>query len=492
MAKQPTLTPSPKTITNKKHIARLERERMQQRYLVTGAIVVVGLVLALILYGVLNEYVFKQMRPVAQVGSANISTADFQKQVKFSRYQLIAQLSQLMADPIYSQFFGSYIQQMQAQLASPAIIGQQVLDAMIEDELVRQEAERRGITVTEQEVDKRMEEVFGFYPDGTPTPTATQPPVSTATLSPEQTALFPPTSTPTPTVPPTAEPSPTGEAGVTEPTEEPTAEPTATAAAEVDDADASADASDTESAEEAAEPTVTPTRTPLPTATPYTREGYEKVVNDYVQQLRDLGITKEDLRTMLRKELLKQKVFEALTADVETEAEQIWVRHILVDTEEEAKAAYDLLIGGKNFADLAAEISKDPGSKNNGGEYYYFPRGTMVEPFEEAAFNLKIGEISQPVKTEHGYHIIQLLGKDVLPLSSDQLQNNKQKVYEDWLAEAKEAADVKTYDWTSVVPDTPAVPPELMYQQQVPQTLPEGLSLPEESTPEESEAAPEE
>lgn len=483
MAKQPTPTPSPKTVS-KKHMARLERERIQQRYLITGAIVVVGLVLALLLYGVLNEYVFKQMRPVAQVGSANISTADYQKQVKFSRYQLIAQLSQLMSDPIYSQFFGSYIQQMQAQLSSPTIIGQQVLDAMIEDELVRQEADRRGISVTEQEVDKRMEEVFGFYPDGTPTPTATQPPVSTATLSPEQTALFPPTSTPTPTEPPTAEPSPTGEADTTEPGDESaTAGPTATAAADVDEADAS----DTESAEEEAEPTAAPTSTPLPTATPYTREGYEDAVDEYALQLRDLGFSKEDLRTLLRKELLKEKVFEVLTAGVESEAEQIWVRHILVGTEEEAKAAYDLLIGGKNFADLAAEISLDPGSMDNGGEYDYFPRGTMVEPFEEAAFNLEIGEISQPVESEHGFHVIQLLGRDVRPLSSDQLEQNKQKVYQDWLAEAKEAADVKTYDWASVVPDTPAVPPELMYQQQqMPQTLPE------ESAPEEPEAPSEE
>ncbi len=110
-----------------------------------------------------------------------------------------------------------------------------------------------------------------------------------------------------------------------------------------------------------------------------------------------------------------------------TEYEQVRARHILIRaagspapaepgkkelTEQEALAkAQEVrkqLAGGADFAKVAAEASDDAGSKAKGGDLSFFKRGQMVPQFEEAAFALKVGEISEPVKTPFGYHVIQV------------------------------------------------------------------------------------
>jgi parvulin-like peptidyl-prolyl isomerase len=74
----------------------------------------------------------------------------------------------------------------------------------------------------------------------------------------------------------------------------------------------------------------------------------------------------------------------------------------------EANKLYDRLIAGENFAALAKEYSKDPGSAVKGGDLGYFGKGMMVKEFEEACFNGKVGEVQKPVKTNYGYHIIKV------------------------------------------------------------------------------------
>lgn len=90
--------------------------------------------------------------------------------------------------------------------------------------------------------------------------------------------------------------------------------------------------------------------------------------------------------------------------------EQLRARHILVDTEEEAKAIQDELKAGKDFAELAKEKSKCP-SGRRGGDLDWFGKGQMVPEFEKAAFSLEKGQVSDIVKTSFGYHIIKLEDK---------------------------------------------------------------------------------
>ncbi len=88
---------------------------------------------------------------------------------------------------------------------------------------------------------------------------------------------------------------------------------------------------------------------------------------------------------------------------------EIHARHILVGTEEEAKAALKRLMGGEEFADIAKSVSKDPGAE--GGDLGWFTKDRMVPEFAEAAFKLDVGQVSDPVKTPFGWHIIEILDK---------------------------------------------------------------------------------
>ncbi len=90
---------------------------------------------------------------------------------------------------------------------------------------------------------------------------------------------------------------------------------------------------------------------------------------------------------------------------------QIKASHILVKTEGEAEKILERLKKGEDFATLAKKYSIDPGSAKNGGDLGYFSPGQMVPEFESAAAKLKPGEISEPIKTKFGYHIIKVTDK---------------------------------------------------------------------------------
>ena len=90
---------------------------------------------------------------------------------------------------------------------------------------------------------------------------------------------------------------------------------------------------------------------------------------------------------------------------------QIRASHILVKSEEDAKKILDQVKKGGDFKKIAKEKSIDTGSAQNGGDLGFFSKGQMVPEFDKAAFSLKEGELSGPVKTQFGYHIIKVTGK---------------------------------------------------------------------------------
>ncbi len=91
--------------------------------------------------------------------------------------------------------------------------------------------------------------------------------------------------------------------------------------------------------------------------------------------------------------------------------EEVRARHILVESEIKAKEIFEKIAHGEDFARMAKEHSKDPGSKDEGGDLGYFSKGQMVPVFEETAFKLKKGDIAQPVQSQFGWHIIKLEDK---------------------------------------------------------------------------------
>jgi len=135
------------------------------------------------------------------------------------------------------------------------------------------------------------------------------------------------------------------------------------------------------------------------------------------------------------------------------EAEQVKASHILVEDEAVAKEVKQKLTDGADFAELAKEYSTDEGSKENGGELGFFPKGTMVAEFEDVAFSLPLNEISDPVKSDYGYHIIKVEEKkeakeanfeDSKATIKETLIDQKlQSEYSSWLEEKKKDYDIE-------------------------------------------------
>jgi len=116
-----------------------------------------------------------------------------------------------------------------------------------------------------------------------------------------------------------------------------------------------------------------------------------------------------------------KKIYDAKVAGMKPE-EEIHARHILVATEAEAKEVKERLLKGEDFATVAKEKSKDPSAE--GGDLGFFGRGQMLKPFEDAAFALKEGELSDPVQTQFGWHIIKVEEKRTRPLPTyDQVKD---------------------------------------------------------------------
>ena len=109
----------------------------------------------------------------------------------------------------------------------------------------------------------------------------------------------------------------------------------------------------------------------------------------------------------------ERKVYDEAVKQVKNE-EEVHARHILVPTEDEAKAILAQLQGGADFATLAKEKSKDPGAAE-GGDLGYFTKEQMVPEFSEVAFKLGKGQLSDPVKTQFGWHIIKVEDKRTRP-----------------------------------------------------------------------------
>ena len=102
-----------------------------------------------------------------------------------------------------------------------------------------------------------------------------------------------------------------------------------------------------------------------------------------------------------------KKFYDSQVGGVKPE-EEVRARHILVDSKDKAREIFEKIAHGSDFAQLAKENSKDPGSKDQGGELGFFVRGQMVPQFEEVAFKLKKGEVSEPFESQFGWHIVRV------------------------------------------------------------------------------------
>lgn len=192
--------------------------------------------------------------------------------------------------------------------------------------------------------------------------------------------------------------------------------------------------------------------------------------------LAQYGMTLESLEKDTKVNLTIRKILEPKTDVTDAEVqqyydenkaslgtpEQIQASHILVATKEEADAILAELKQGADFATLAKEKSTDPGSKDNGGDLGFFGKGAMVPEFEEAAFALKVNELSGVVQSEHGFHIIKKTAEKaaVVPTFEEKKEEIRKQLVateanelsEAWMAEIREKAKITN----TLATETPA------------------------------------
>jgi hypothetical protein len=371
----------------RKQVSRREKERRQRLILIGVAVAIGCLILAILGFGVYQELVGKPSAPVAKVNGVPLSTNIYQKRVRLERMMLDANIEMMrtqrsLYDPEVDTFILSIIDQQISQLSvqRDLLNTESYVDGLIEEELIRQAAQEAGVSLSSQEIDRQIEQEFGYSGEE-----------------------------------PTAVPSPSTD--------------TITSTAEI-----------------------TPTEVP----TPMTRARFEELYGDFLTNLKNgTGLTEAEYRDVVEVTLLRGKMEEYVGQQVPTSEPQIRVRHILLDTEEEAQAVLQRLEDGEDFAALATEVSTDTLSAELGGDLGWIPKGKMDAAFDEVAFNLPVGEISDVVETPSGFHIILVEERDDdRELDHDILEQRRSDAFQVWLVDLEAEAEIERF-WSA-----DKVPPE--------------------------------
>ncbi len=176
--------------------------------------------------------------------------------------------------------------------------------------------------------------------------------------------------------------------------------------------------------------------------------GEEEMNNALTQYNLTLDDMKENITTNLQLqkvlepyvEITDEEIQEYFTTNKEylDQAEEVKASHILVETKETADEVKEKLNGGADFADLAKEYSTDTSNSQSGGSLGYFGKGQMVAEFDEKAFSMKVDEISDPIQTQFGYHIIKVEDhKEAKEATLDEVKEDIRKsIFQDKMGDA--------------------------------------------------------
>jgi peptidyl-prolyl cis-trans isomerase C len=408
--------------------------------MVRWGVAAAGLLTIIILAGgLIYEYVIKPNQTLATVGTTSISRQDYWKARAVDLYEQALQY-QDFAQFVGADQQGQYLSLAQQSLAQlPDVWGSTDVDPislenMVEDQLYLQGLDDFGLEMTEDEI--RTFALNRFAPPGAPL----IPPSPTPTLTAERAAIATSTAASF-----GATPLATPIAGTPLP---------GTPVASTPVAGTPIVASPVPGTPGATPLAAVPTTAP---ATPDPSEARATAEAGFTQFKEDLfglaHLSEQDYeRLVAAPDLARQKINDALTAQVGQSGPQVLAAHILLPTQDAAEAARARVTeGGEDFAAVAREISTDEGTAPNGGDLGWFTREEMVAPFAEAAFALEPGAISEPIETEFGWHVIRVAESDPdRPLTDLQINRLQQAAVDRWLEEQRAAVTV-----SSTSPPTP-------------------------------------
>ena len=405
----------------------IARKRAQQtRQIRIGVAIVASLLALVFLFALVNEFVIAPGRPVAMVGDEEITLREWQERVRFERAQRIVllenQLEAFAGDVgIVQQIAGQAI----VELQDADGLGQTVLNRIIDEAVVRQAAQERGITITEADVDAEIGAAFAYFSGESPTPS----PTPTATIMPT------PSLTPLPT------------AVITE--EVATLAPAPTA-------------------------TVGPTGTPLPTATPLSEEAFQETFDEFMARFRELGVSEATYRDVVRAQLYRERLTEALAEEREVpeEAEQASAFVLSFDSEEEANEAAGRIEdeGFLTVWNTLRSAPADPESESTAvaNEVLWRTQEAITtnlgEAVAEAIFSLSMDTASEVLEQTQAdetvsYHIVQVSGREVRPLSETELENRKLELLASYIDEQLTGNLILTEFDRGRAPTTPVLDP---------------------------------
>lgn len=411
---------------SRKEVLLARKQAQQTRQLRIALGIVGGLILVVVAIAVINEFFIVPNRSVATVDNEQISLQAFQDRVVYERARRVV----LLEDQL--EAFGGdvgIIQQFANQVlvdlfpANADTFGESVLNQMVDEKLIQQAVEERGITVSDADVEAEIGQSFNFFDGGLPTPfpTATETVVPTPSVTPIPTAVIT-------EVLPTATTFPT--------------------------------------------PTAGPTNTPLPTATPVTAEAFRQQLDELLQQYRDLGVDSAAYRAEVRAQLFRQRLADALAVENELsrDAEHVNFYVLVFDNQAEAEEVAGTLTPD-NFLEVWNTIrsqQSNPEATSTAFASELFRRteddlaSTFSPEFATAVFDQPLNTPTSVVAVTGqdgtiSYFIAVPSGKEVLPLTESAYQAKKDELVSALVTTLRGGNVILQDVWRGRVPTKPAL-----------------------------------
>ncbi|MCS7087391.1 MAG: hypothetical protein NZL91_01645 [Thermoflexales bacterium] len=407
--------PKPPTVPSQPRFSspRYEREQQLRRWVIIGSAATAVLVALLIAAAVLQIVVFEPQRVVVTVEGEPIRVQQLHTRMRYTQFQVLNRYQQLSAEAqqlttggnsdattsFMVQFYQQQLQRLQGE-ATAESIANTALNALIEEALIRREAERRGVVITSEEVQETLERDFGFFRKTlTPFPTATPLPTPT----PNNTAVLTATATPFPTATPRAQPTSISEAEF--------------------------------------------------------NQLYQRTLQGYAA----IGIGEAELRELVRNSLYRQRLQALFASETPTRALHFRFNYVRFNQLADAERAVQRLANGEiTFSALISETNAitQPAPIGTGvelGEWISIQNVERQYSLEilAALQNAELGKPTGVITSAGSFYVLLPLGREERPLSAFDLQTEQRRRFEDWLDEARgDANRVQRFIApTSVIPN---------------------------------------